>query len=191
MAGSRFWPISLFRSAPKGLGGKFSRNYYFKLVWGYRLLALANDSNGTIMPLGCHMIPERAVPFLPFQGEPDLERLSGPGIRAFFNLGETWGLSADQQRGLLGGVSKSTFHRWKRDRDALLNLDQMERVSHLLGIHKNLQILLPTTANTWVHRPNSNLLFGGQAPIDLMVLGGISWLRQVRLFLDAQRGGWA
>lgn len=128
---------------------------------------------------------------LPFPGSPDLERLSGPGIRAFLNLGEVWRLSTEEQLALLGGVSKSTFHRWKRDRDAVLTVDQLERISHLLGIHKSLQILLPTTADGWVRRPNANSLFGGRAPVQLMAAGGITWLREVRLFLDAQRGGWA
>jgi hypothetical protein len=127
----------------------------------------------------------------PFGGGPDLERLSGPGIRAFFNLGEAWGLSIDEQRLLLGGISKSTFHRWKKDRDALLSLDQLERVSHLLGIHKSLQILLPASADGWVKRPNANPLFGGQPALTMMVQGGITGLKTVRAFLDAQRGGWA
>ena len=121
----------------------------------------------------------------------DLERLSGPGVRAFFNLGDAWKLSIEEQMGLLGGVSKSTLQRWKRDRDATLTLDQLERISHLLGIHKSLQILLPTTGNSWVRRPNSNSLFGGRPPLQLMVAGGITWLHQVRVFLDSQRGGWA
>ena len=127
----------------------------------------------------------------PGKGLPDAERLSGPGIRAFFNLGEAWALSTEEQMLLLGGISKSTYHRWKRDRDALLSIDQLERVSHLLGIYKNLQILLPTTGDGWVRLPNSNPLFGGAPPIQLMVRGGITGLRAVRAFLDAQRGGWA
>jgi hypothetical protein len=121
---------------------------------------------------------------------PDLERLSGPGIRAFFNLAKAWELPIEAQRLLLGGIGKSTLHRWKRDQDAQLGLDQLERISHLLGIHKSLQILLPTSANTWVTRPNQNALFQGHPPLLLMVQGGIEGLRRVRQFLDAQRGGW-
>ena len=128
---------------------------------------------------------------VPLRGGVDLDRLSGPAIRAFLNLAEAWGLSIEEQRSLLGGVPKSTFHRWKRDRDALLTVDQLERISHMLGIHKSLQILLPTTGNQWVRRPNTNSLFGGRPALDLMIEGGITWLHRVRLFLDAQRGGWA
>lgn len=127
----------------------------------------------------------------PMGGGPDLERLSGPAIRAFFGIAEAWELTRDEQRALLGGISLSTYHRWKRDREADLMVDQLERISHLLGIYKSLQILLPTTADSWVKRPNSNPLFGGEPAINLMVKGGITGLRKVRAYLDAQRGGWA
>jgi hypothetical protein len=137
-------------------------------------------------------IPDRPASVLfPSASGPDLERLSGPAIRAFFNLADAWNLTTEEQRALLGGVSRSTFHRWKKDREALLSLDQLERISHLLGIYKNLQILLPTSGNDWVRQPNDNPLFAGRPAIDLMVQGGITWLHRVRAFLDAQRGGWA
>ena len=124
-------------------------------------------------------------------GGADLERLSGPGIRAFLRIGEVRGLTIEEQCKLLGGISKSTFHRWKKDRDAVLSIDQLERVSHLLGIYKSLQILLPASADGWVRRPNTNPLFEGKPAIQVMVQGGMNGLRMVRSFLDAQRGGWA
>ena len=127
----------------------------------------------------------------PFGGGPDLDRLSGPGLRAFLKLGEACGLSIEEQRLLLGGISKSTYHRWKKDRDATLSIDQLERISHLLGIYKSLQILLPASADEWPRRPNSNPLFGGRPAIDLMVHGGMTGLSTVRAFLDGQCGGWA
>ena len=77
----------------------------------------------------------------PFSEGPDLSRLSGPGLRAFLNLAEVWELTLDEQRSLLGGVSRSTYTRWRRDRDALLSIDQLERVSHLLGIFEALGVL--------------------------------------------------
>lgn len=129
--------------------------------------------------------------FSPFGGGVDLDRLSGPGIRAFLKLGEAWKLTIEEQCLLLGGISKSTFHRWKKDQDALLSLDQLERVSHLLGIYKSLQILVPASAHDWVRLPNTNPLFGGKPALNVMVNGGMTGLRAVRAFLDAQCGGWA
>jgi uncharacterized protein (DUF2384 family) len=137
------------------------------------------------------MAVEQLLPAGSLGDAPDLERLSGPGIRAFFKLGEAWGLTVDEQRQLLGGISKSTYHRWKKERDALLSIDQLERISHLLGIYKSLQILLPASADTWVRSPNANPLFRGRPAIQVMVQGGISALKAVRAHLDAQRGGWA
>ena len=125
------------------------------------------------------------------KGPPDLERLSGPAIRAFFKIAERWEVSGSEQQALLGGISRSTLQRWKREQDAMLTVDQLERVSYLLGIYKNLQILLPTTADGWVRRPNTAPLFEGRTALEVMVEGGISALRQVRLYLDGQRGGWA
>jgi hypothetical protein len=119
----------------------------------------------------------------------DLARLSGPGLRAFFNLGDAWGLSCQEQMDLLGGVSKSTLRRWQRGRVPVLNLDRLERISHLLGIHKSLRILLPTSGSSWVRRPNSSPMFGGRPPLQLMMAGGITWLHRVRIYLDGQRMG--
>jgi hypothetical protein len=127
----------------------------------------------------------------PPTGPGDRERLSGPAVRAFFKLAERWELTGAEQQALLGGISRSTLQRWKRDQDALLTVDQLERVSYLLGIYKNLQILLPTTADGWVKRPNSAPLFEGRTAVEVMVQGGIAAMRQVRIHLDAQVGGWA
>ena len=40
-------------------------------------------------------------------------RLSGPGLRTFFNIAREWGLSVEQRRSLLGGIPSSTYHKWK------------------------------------------------------------------------------
>ena len=137
------------------------------------------------------MTPSAAVP--PHNGrqkdQADLERLSGPAIRAFFKIAERWGVAGAEQQALLGGISRSTLKRWKGEQDALLTVDQLERISHLLGIHKNLQVLLPTTADGWVKRPNSAPLFGGRTALELMVAGGITAQREVRVYLDGQMGG--
>lgn len=117
------------------------------------------------------------------ESNPQDQHLSGPAIRAFLNLSAAWRLSVEEQQELLG-ADESTFQRWYQDRDAILNEDQLERISHLLGIYKNLRILLPTTADGWVRRPNSNPLFGDRTALELMLKGGTVSMRQVRLFLE-------
>jgi hypothetical protein len=141
--------------------------------------------------------PPPADPFATFVSLPDdpaeLERLSGAGIRTFFNIAALWGLDGEQQMALLGLRSRSTFFKWKRERRAKLDHDQLERISHILGIYKSLQILLPDSgaADSWVRRQNRADLFQGEPALELMLRGGISGLFAVRRYLDAQRGGWA
>ena len=122
----------------------------------------------------------------------DLQRLSGPGVRAFFRIAERWKLTTDEQMNLLGVSSRSTLFHWKRQQDARLSRDQLERVSHLLGIYKALQILLPNeeAADGWVKQPNTAPLFDGRPALQRMA-SGILGLFSVRAYLDAQRGGWA
>ena len=123
----------------------------------------------------------------------ELERLSGAGIRTFFRIAGLWKLDIVQQMALLGLRSRSTYFKWKREQDAKLDQDQLERISHVLGIYKALQILLPdpAAADAWVQRPNSAEPFQGEPALELMIQGGITGLFAVRRYLDAQRGGWA
>jgi len=127
-------------------------------------------------------------PVVPFAEGPDLPRLSGPGIRAFLNLAEAWGLTLEEQRALLGGVSRSTFTRWKKERNALLSVDQLERISHMLGIYQCLETLLPNSGRNWPRTPNDGELFHGEPPLRHMIEGGITGLRRVRELLAAERG---
>ena len=119
-------------------------------------------------------------------------RLSGPGMRSFFNIADAWGLSVNQQRGLLGWPATSTYHKYKAGQIGILSFDALSRISLLLGIYKALHILYPQAelADQWVKLRNSNPMFGGKAPLDLMIDGGIDGLQQVRRLLDSRRGGW-
>ena len=123
----------------------------------------------------------------------DRKDLSGPALRTFFRIAELWGLSVDEQMTLLGVTARSTFFKWKRDGDAVLPKDTLERISYVLGIYKALQILLPDekAADAWIKRPNAAPLFGGRSALDRMLSGQVADLFVVRQYLDAQRGGWA
>ncbi|MCP1675755.1 hypothetical protein J2T57_002910 [Natronocella acetinitrilica] len=117
-------------------------------------------------------------------------QLSGAGMRAYPNIARAWGLT-DAQAARLLGTPPSTYRRWKRDPErANLDVNHLERLSLILGIYKNLHILLPRpdSADSWVRRPNTNPLFGGQAPIDRMLAGQVGDLFVVRQHLDAARG---
>lgn len=112
--------------------------------------------------------------------------LSGPGLRAFFKIAEIWELTQVDQQALLGGIEESTFRQWREYGDGSLNEDQLERISHVLGIYRSLQILLPTTGDGWVHRPNTDPMFGGQTAMKYMSEGGTKALAQVRCHLESK-----
>lgn len=119
------------------------------------------------------------------------ERLSSAALQAFFNLSARWGLSATQERILLGSPPESTFFKWKAEKTARrLGRDALERISYLLGISKALNILLPSprAADEWVKKPNAAPLFHGCSALDRMLGGSLVDLADVRRYLDAQRG---
>lgn len=117
------------------------------------------------------------------------ERLSGPAIRSFFSITARWNLTVPEMQGLLGWVSESTVHKYKSAGTVgTLSYDVLTRISLCLGIYKALHTLFaePELADRWVKLPNSNVLFGGRAPINVMIHGGIDGLHQVRRLLDAR-----
>jgi len=118
------------------------------------------------------------------------QRLSAPGLRAFFNIAPAWSLSVHDQRALLGWPPPSTFHKYKAGNAGTLSFDMLTRISLVLGIYKALHILYPEQllADTWIKLPNSNPMFGGKPALELMSNGGIDGLLQVRRLLDGRRG---
>lgn len=111
-------------------------------------------------------------------------------LKAFFGITSKWGLASDQERILLGLSSLATFYRWKKNKDGELSRDTLERISYVLGIYKNLRILLPDTvsAHQWIHKPNAALLFGGKSALEKLMIGRVIDLADVRRYLDAERG---
>ena len=128
---------------------------------------------------------------------PDIEPIARAGdgrsaipavMEAFQGLAELWQLSTEDQLLLLGSPGRSTFFKWKKEGGAIPR-DTVERVSHLLAIHKALEILLPDirSVDGWVRRPNG--YFNGQSALDVMRGGQVMDIYRVRQYLDAQRGG--
>ena len=126
---------------------------------------------------------------LPESGR-SMTSLGGPGLRAFANIAEAWGLSVADQLKLLGIASRSTFFKWRRETSPRLPRDTLERLSYLLGIYKSLQILLPDAkaADEWVRKPSQAPLFGGHSALERMLSGQVADLYVVREYLDAERG---
>lgn len=118
------------------------------------------------------------------------ERLSGPGLRAFFNIMARWSVRDEDARALLGGVTNGPYYELKRHPERVLDVDRLTRVSLIVGIFKALNILhAEPLADRWVQLPNTNRLFGGAAPLAFMTRGGLPALLTVRRLLDARRAG--
>ena len=116
-------------------------------------------------------------------------RASQVAKRAFFRIAELWQVDTEQARTLLGAPSRSTFFGWKKGEGGALPRDALERVSYLLGIYKDLQVLFsdPGQADTWINKPNQ--AFGGQSALQRMLAGNVADLHAVRAYLDYVRGG--
>lgn len=125
---------------------------------------------------------------------PSVRRSLAPAaIRAFIRLAAAWNLSIHQQAVLLGlePGQHSTLFKWKSDPEhASPSRDTIERISYLLGIYKDLHILLPddAAADAWIHQPNTAPLFGNRSALARLLSGNVSDLFIVRSYLDAERG---
>jgi hypothetical protein len=123
------------------------------------------------------------------------EHLSGAALTAFFNIASAWGLTADDERILLGSPPRSTFFKWKSERASSLPpklpQDTLERISYVMGIYKALHILLPSpdAADAWIKKPNIAPITNGKTALERMRGGKVIDLADVRRYLDAERGG--
>ncbi|MFC0665963.1 antitoxin Xre-like helix-turn-helix domain-containing protein [Azotobacter chroococcum] len=108
----------------------------------------------------------------------------------FFRLAELWGLSAEEQMVLLGGIGRSTYFNYRKLPEVRLGRDLLERISHLMGIHKSLRILFgdSPSAYDWVKRPNRAAPFNGDTALQRMLAGSLVDLSDVNRYLAAQRG---
>lgn len=127
----------------------------------------------------------------PDLSEPEMRaQLTPAAVAGMARLAERWRLTVPHITQLLGGVSASTWHSWQNTPPVALSVDVLTRVSLLLGIFTSLHVLhSDDLADTWVQRPNSNPIFAGNTPLEVMLRGGIPALVEVRALLDGRRGG--
>jgi len=123
------------------------------------------------------------------------ERLGAPALRTFAAIAERWGLTEAQRLSILGLPGRSTYHLWlskaREKKSVLLPVDTLLRLSAVLGIHKDLNILFrrPEEQGAWLNNPHDAPVFGGQPPLALVTNGTQDGLMLVRRYLDAWRGG--
>ena len=122
----------------------------------------------------------------------DRQRLTGPGLRAFWNLARLWSLTDREQMRLLGISGKSTLRRWRGGKVTALRADTFERLSLIFGIFRAINELLGPgeQADRWLRAPNRAPLFGGQSALDLMLSGRVGDLHAVQDYLRGIQSGW-
>lgn len=102
------------------------------------------------------------------------------------NLFKRWQLSDREACNLLGGLSLSTYRRWKQGKVGKIGPDLLLRVGNLLGIHAALRLLFMdrVPAYEWVRKPNE--IYGGKSALEFMLSGDITSIIDVRRYLDAE-----
>lgn len=112
--------------------------------------------------------------------------------RMVLRLMDLWDLPLPQQAellGLSGRGARQTIGRYRAGRPLGPSRDLLDRVGHLLGIHRSLRILFPHNrdlAYGWMTRPN--LRFNGKTPVEVVQDQGFLGLIAIRRYLDFERG---
>lgn len=106
-------------------------------------------------------------------------------------LFEHWRLAAADQLDLLGLApgNRAALSRYRKGAPLANSRDLLERVRHLLAVHKNLRLLFPQDrelAYRWMTTPNR--AFDNLAPVQVVKAYGFLGLLMVRAYLDRQRG---
>lgn len=134
------------------------------------------------------------VPSEPHAGqnaEISTARMGDAGFRAFLEISRRWNLAFEEQLGLLG-LSKNTYQALQNSaltvQDVELAQDTIIRLSYVIGIYHDLEVLLPGSAVDWLRNPNCNPQFGGQSGLESMV-SGLPGLDYVRRYLSLWRHG--
>lgn len=104
---------------------------------------------------------------------------------------EHWQLNSADALMLLGlnETSRATLRRYRQGEPLSRNRDLLERVSHLMGIHKSLRLLYPENPEMrahWIDMRND--AFGGNRPLDIARAYGLPGLLMIRAHLDKRRG---
>lgn len=112
-------------------------------------------------------------------------------MRTFPTIAHEWRLSESDMAALLE-INIDCYRKWAATPlQTNLTVGQLERASNTLGIYRSLTLLFPQVEDRqrWLHDLNDNAPFSGLSPMELMNRGGLSALRSLRNYLDAQRKG--
>jgi uncharacterized protein (DUF2384 family) len=123
--------------------------------------------------------------------QPSVSQDRGALAKMVMTLLDHWKLSTEDQAALLGLVAsnRAALTRYRKGEPIGTSRDQLERVGHLLGIHKNLRLLFPQNrelAYRWM--TTRNKAFENLSPVEVVKEWGFAGLLMVRAYLDRTRG---
>ena len=130
------------------------------------------------------------LPRQTFAKDADRERLTPASLEALRSIAKIWKLATTEAAALLG-VSNTTWDRIRTGQwNQSLSQDQLTRISAMIGIYKGLHLIFADKmADRWVRLRNSGPLFANLTPIEAMLEHGIPGMVEIRLYVDALRGG--
>ncbi|MHA1547862.1 MAG: antitoxin Xre-like helix-turn-helix domain-containing protein, partial [Alphaproteobacteria bacterium] len=111
-------------------------------------------------------------------------------VKAVVRTAAAWRLT-NAEAAALFDIPPATWSRMKDGNfKGRLDQDKVTRASLMIGIFKGLRLLFngPLTYG-WPKTPNAGSGFDGRTPVQVMCQGGIPAMTQVRLHIDALRGG--
>lgn len=123
-------------------------------------------------------------------------QVSGAVFRTFLKISSLWGLTEAEQRRTLGDMPEPAYQAYvscaTQHRDMLLSVDELERISLLLGIYASLHLIYgtPEPGAGWIRRPNTAAFLRGRRPVDLITGGSLNSLWGLRRHLDAVCAGY-
>ncbi|MFC3051422.1 antitoxin Xre-like helix-turn-helix domain-containing protein [Kordiimonas pumila] len=111
--------------------------------------------------------------------------ISSTAVKAFIGIMDTWDASTDERCAIMGGLSEETYQKWTEGKVGTLTQDQLERIGHILGIHKNLCLLFSEEAGRmrWFKSPNHDGVFQGKSPYQLIASGKKINLSNIRAYI--------
>jgi len=97
--------------------------------------------------------------------------------RATVNLFDRWELEDLEACALLGNMDMSVYRTWKNGSIGRIDLDILERMAILIGIHKALRHIFtePGRCYEWIRKPND--AFQGRCALDVLKRGELVELR--------------
>lgn len=122
-------------------------------------------------------------------------KVSAAGFRTFVNIADRWGITEDERRRILGGLTLESYNHYATfaasRRDFTLDIDELERISLVIGIFADVATFVgdAEAENAWLRARIFDSFFRGRRPLELIVGGSLNSLWGLRRQLRAVSAG--